>query len=175
MGYLYSISEHLIWLQAAVTLILCLITFDQNLLAVLTNTIEAVSPIKILLGIVASCFLLIGFVISFHTNVFTSHDHYNVPKESNGSKRNGYNWFNLSHVYRFPIEQLVPEVATIQINNFDVVKDQNPVKDNYLFIIDKTGTTQESDSIIEVSRLAKNRFYYLFLISTVHTGNKSMN
>ncbi|AUD06011.1 hypothetical protein [Spirosoma pollinicola] len=143
MKILYE-SDLLIWLQGAIVAILCVITLNKKAFSLISNAIDEIQHVKLLIGLTASCLLMIGFVISFHAEVFTSHDHYNIAKTKDGSKRNGYNWFNLGHIFRFPVEQLVPESSIIQINTFDISMSKKNRFNNYLYIVDKTGSTEET-------------------------------
>lgn len=148
---------HVILLQICIVLWLCTLTFVHPLSALVEKAFEKVYPTKLLGGIIASCFLLIGFVVSFHSEVFTAHDIYNVDKNQKGLKKNAYNWFNLSHVYRFPIEQFTPESAIIQVNKFTSDKFENTQINNYLFIIDKTGSALEDPITKKVTKILKEQ------------------
>lgn len=151
----FFIGSHVIFLQFLIMAWLCALTLNRSLSMLLEKVFEKVYPSKLLVGVIASCFLLIGFVVSFHSEVFTSHDIYNVDKNKKGSKKNAYSWFNLSHVYRFPIEQFAPESSIIQINEFDSDKFSNTEIHNYLFIIDKTGSAKQDAPTTKITETVR--------------------
>jgi hypothetical protein len=121
------------------------------------NIISDVYPMQLLTGIIGACLLLMAFVISFHSNVFTDNDKYNDAKDSNGAKRNGYNWLSLIDVYRFPLNQFLLDDHFPDDNmlNFSEEPDRDDSSDYHLIILDKTKSTLEDELTKEILKKPK--------------------
>lgn len=101
-------------------------------------------PMPLLAGTIGGSLLLIAFVISFHSNVFTENDRYNIVKSEERVKGNGYNWIDLVDVYRFPLDQIVHESYFHKVNHFDFSPKLEPTQNYHLIVVDKTTSTFES-------------------------------
>lgn len=117
-------------------------------------------PMPLLAGIIGGCLLLIAFVISFHSNVFTENDRYNTVRNSERAKGNGYNWIDLVDIYRYPLDQIVLERYFQKANLFDFSPKLESKQNYHLIIVDKTKSTVENEDtkklLITAKRLLKD-------------------